>query len=246
MRAARPWTIALPEAIGRNVSPIIGVGLASAGGADRLCQACAHMRSWSLTRKFRDIAVASALVLLSGGNLHDAALAFGAECIGITAPDSVKVGGSDLVLNGMGIRKATMLQVNVYVGSFYLPEKSKDASHILDTDQPWQLVLRFVRDVDVSDIRDALEEGFAKAAGNKLAALSPRIETLNAGRADVKEGQYLSFTYDPTKGVAVDVNGAGGPTIQGSEFSLALLSIWIGTEPRDAGLKAGLLGGECE
>jgi hypothetical protein len=175
-----------------------------------------------------------------------AAPAFSAECIGVTAPDSVKVGSSDLVLNGMGIRKATVLQVKVYVGSLYLPKKSKDASQILGTDQPWQLVLHFVRDVDVSDIRDALEEGFTKAAGNKLAALGPRIETLKASRIDVKEGQYLSFTNDPTKGVAVDVNGAGGPTIQGSEFSLALLAIWIGAEPRDVGLKAGLLGGGCE
>ena len=185
------------------------------------------------------VAAIAAIVVL-------AAPALSAECIGVTAPDSVKVGGSDLVLNGMGIRKATMLQIKVYVGSLYLPKKSKDASQILGTDRPWQLVLRFVRDVDVSDIRAALEEGFTKAVGNKLAALGPRIETLKASRVDVEEGQYLSFTNDPTKGVAVDVNGAGGPTIQGSEFSLALLSIWIGAEPRDVGLKAGLLGGGCE
>ena len=38
--------------------------------------------------------------------------------------------------------------------------------HILGTDQPWELVLRFVRDVDVSDMRAALQEGFKKAAGN--------------------------------------------------------------------------------
>jgi len=172
---------------------------------------------------------------------------FGAECNGVTAPDTVKIGGSDLVLNGMGIRKATMLQAKVYVGSLYLPEKSKDGGHILATNRPWQLVLRFVRDVDVSDMRDALEEGFRKAAGNKLAAFSQRIETLKASKvAEFKKGQYLSFTNDPTRGVAVDVNGAGGPTIRGADFSLALLSMWIGAEPRDVGLKAGLLGGACE
>jgi len=42
------------------------------------------------------------------------------------------------------------------------------------------------------------------------------------------------------------VNGTGGPTIRGADFSLALLSMWIGAEPRDAGLKAGLLGGACD
>jgi hypothetical protein len=172
--------------------------------------------------------------------------AFGAECNGIAAPDTVKIGSSDLVLNGMGIRKATLLQAKVYVGSLYLLEKSKDGSLILATDRPWQLVLRFVRDVDVSDMRDALEVGLRKAAGDNLVALSQRIETLKASKVEFKEGQYLSFTNDPTNGVAVDVNGTGGPTIRGADFSLALLSMWIGAEPRDAGLKAGLLGGACE
>ena len=95
-------------------------------------------------------------------------------------------------------------------------------------------------------MRDALEVGLSKAAGDKLVALSQSIETLKASKVDFKKGQYLSFTSDPTNGVAVDVNGAGGPTIRGADFSLALLSMWIGAEPRDAGLKAGLLGGACE
>ena len=172
---------------------------------------------------------------------------FGAECNGVTAPDIVKISGSDLVLNGMGIRKVTLLEAKVYVGSLYLLEKSKDGGHILATDRPWQLVLRFVRDVDVSDMRDALEEGLRRAAGDRLVAFSQRIETLKASKvASFKEGQYLSFTNDPANGVAVDVNGAGGPTIRGADFSLALLSMWIGAEPRDSGLKAGLLGGACE
>jgi hypothetical protein len=169
-----------------------------------------------------------------------------AVCNGVTVPDSVKIGDSDLVLNGMGIRKMTMLQVKVYVGSLYLPKKSKNASRILRTDQPWQLVLRFLRDVDESDMSDALEEGSTKAAGNKLVALTQHIGTLKASTVAFKEGQYLSFANDPTNGVAVDVNGAGGPTIRGADFSLALLSMWIGAEARDAGLRAGLLGSECQ
>lgn len=172
--------------------------------------------------------------------------AFSAECIGVMAPDSAKVGGADLALNGMGIRKATILNVKVYVASLYLPAKSMDAGQILGAGQPWQLVLRFVHDVDASDMHDAFDEGFKKAAGDKLAALKPRIETLKAGMADFKEGHHLSFANDPAKGVAVDVNGAGGPEIQGADFSTALLSIWIGAEPPNEDLKAGLLGDKCE
>ena len=169
-----------------------------------------------------------------------------AECIGVKIPDSAKVAGADLVLNGLGIRKATMFKVEVYVAGLYLPEKSNDAAHILGTDQPWQLVLRFVRDVDVSDMREAFDEGFEKAAADKLAALKPRIETLKAGMADFKEGHSLSFTNDPAKGVAVDVNGVAGGEIQGADFSKALLAIWIGAEPPNEDLKSGLLGGKCD
>ena len=56
---------------------------------------------------------------------------FGAECLGVKVPDSVKAGGTDLVLNGLGIRKATFLKVKVYVAGLYLPQKSGDAGKII-------------------------------------------------------------------------------------------------------------------
>jgi hypothetical protein len=172
--------------------------------------------------------------------------ASGAECLAVKVPDSVEAGGAALVLNGLGIRKATFLNVKVYVAGLYLPQKSGDAEKIIGAKQPWQLVLRFVRDVDASDIRDAWEEGFEKNAGDKLATLQPRIKTLNARMVDFKEGQYLSFTDDPAKGVVVDVNGASGAAIEGADFANALLSIWLGREPPNEDLKSGLLGGKCK
>ena len=187
-----------------------------------------------------------ALVTFVSAPLVLGAPAFGAQCLKVKAPDSVKAGSADLVLNGLGIRKATFLNVKVYVAGLYLPQKSGDAGKIIGANQPWQLVLRFVRDVDASDIRDAFEEGFKKNSGDKLVALRPRIEALNARMVDFKEGQYLSFTNDAAKGVAVDVNGVGGAAIEGADFAAALLSIWIGREPPNEDLKSGLLGGKCE
>ena len=172
--------------------------------------------------------------------------AFGAECIGVKAPDNAKAGGSDLVLNGMGVRKATLLKVKVYVASLYLSERSNDAGQILGAGRPWQLVLHFVHDVGASDMHDAFDEGFEKTAGEKLAAFKPKIETLKSRMVDFEKGHDLSFTNDPAKGVAVDVNGVGGPEIEGADFAAALLSIWIGAEPPNEDLKAGLLGAKCE
>jgi hypothetical protein len=107
-------------------------------------------------------------------------------------------------------------------------------------------VLRFVRDVDASDIRDAFDEGFEKNAGGKLVSLRPRLDALNAHMVDFKKGQYLAFTNDPPKGVAVDVNGTAGSAIEGADFAAALLAVWIGKEPPNEDLKTGLLGARCE
>ncbi len=171
--------------------------------------------------------------------------ALGAECLDVKVPDSAKVGSTDLVLNGLGIRKATLLKVKVYVAGLYLPQKTTDAGQI-HGEHPWRLVLHFVRDVDASDIQDAFNEGFEKTAGDKLAALRPRIDALNAQVVDFKKGQYLSLANDPAEGVAVDVNGAGGNAVKGADFATALLAVWIGAEPPNEELKTGLLGGGCE
>jgi hypothetical protein len=186
------------------------------------------------------LAIALSALLAPGAPL------LAAECRDVSFPDSVKAGGADLVLNGLGIRKATFLKVKVYIAGLYLPQKSADAQQILGAAGPWQLVLRFVHDVDASDIRKSFQEGFRNAAGDKLAQLQPRIDTLNARMIDFAEGHSLAFTNDPAKGVAVDVNGAAGDTIEGADFAAALLAIWLGPKPPNAELKSGLLGGKCE
>jgi hypothetical protein len=172
--------------------------------------------------------------------------AFSATCRDVSFPDGVKAGGGELVLNGLGLRKATFLKVRVYVAGLYLPQKSGDAGRILGAGGRWRLVLRFVRDVDASDIRGAFQEGFEKAAADKLDGLRTRIEALNARMPDFKTGQYLAFTGDPPAGVTVDVNGASGGAIEGADFATALLAIWLGPKPPNDDLKSGLLGGPCE
>jgi hypothetical protein len=168
-----------------------------------------------------------------------------ATCDGVTVPDTVSAGGN-LVLNGLGIRKATFLAVHVYVAGLYLPQKSSDPHQILAAHQPWQTVLHFVRDVDASDIRDAFEEAFSKVAGNKLATLQARITALNSRMTDLKKGQTLSFVSDPAKGVMLEVNGKGGAAFEGEDFSTALLATWIGAGSPNADLKSGMLGGACQ
>jgi len=170
----------------------------------------------------------------------------GASCNTVDFPDSVKLGNADLVLNGLGMRKATIFAVKVYVAGLYLPQKATDPGQILGANRPWRLELRFVRDVGTSDIRDAWQEGFEKSASDKIAALQSRINALKAAMTAFKVGQSLVFSNDPATGVTVDVNGAAGPPMAGADFATALLAIWLGAKPPNADLKSGLLGGKCE
>jgi hypothetical protein len=176
----------------------------------------------------------ASLILAAVASLAVPPSAFAAECQKIQFPDTVNAASTDLVLNGLGIRKATILAVKVYVAGLYLPQKSADPAQILSKSGPWQLTLRFVRDVDASDMHKAFDEGFRNALADKGAGVQPKIDALKAQIVDIKKGHYLTFTNDPSKGVTVDMNGAASSPIQGPDFAMALLSIWLGPKPPNA------------
>jgi hypothetical protein len=180
----------------------------------------------------------AALAMLNAG------AAYGMECKGVVFPEQAQVQGGALTLNGLGMRKATLLKVNVYVAALYLAKKSNDPNAVLGSGSPYELVLQFVRDVGAADIAGGWDEGFEKNAKGQLAALKDRIATLNGWMTDMKTGQRLIFSFRPGAGVQVNVNGVEKGMIKGDDFGKALLSIWLGAPPNPE-VKAGLLGGAC-
>ena len=166
------------------------------------------------------------------------------ECKGVDFPEHLQVSGHDLTLNGLGMRKATFLKVNVYVGALYVTHPSHEAGPLIDPGTQAQLILHFVRNVSAGQMRDAWNEAFEKVTQGQTFA--PKIATLNSWMTDLKTGQRLVFTRVPGAGIEVSVNGAVKGTIAGDDFARALLSIWLGDSPPNPELKSGLLGGECD
>ncbi len=78
------------------------------------------------------------------------------------------------------------------------------------------------------------------------ASFQKRIATLSAWMSDMKTGDRLIFIRKPHEGVQVSINTAVKGTLEGDDFSRALLSIWLGLTPPNEGLKSGLLGGTCD
>ena len=185
----------------------------------------------------------SALILAS---MFAGVPAFAATCPEVNLPAKVMVGKTNLVLNGIGLRKATFFSVKVYVAGLYLPQKSVDAKKILNTNQSWKLVLHFVRDVDSDDFHDALIEGFENATDGNVEAMRPQIDAINALVPDLKVGDRLTFNHEAGRGISVNFNDSSNSIVDGTDLSATLLTIWLGEDPPNEDLKTGLLGGECE
>jgi hypothetical protein len=177
----------------------------------------------------------TALTLVLGSS------AFAAEKAGVKLPDTHDLGGKVLVLNGLGLREATIFAVDVYVAGLYLPTKSKDVDAILKGDVAKHLTMKFVREVEKDKQVEAWREGFRKNAKD-YAAIESDVEKLLTWMEDLKVGESMSVSYEPGKGTSVSVKGKSKGTIAGEDFQYALYRIYIGPTPPNSGLKQGLLG----
>jgi hypothetical protein len=101
--------------------------------------------------------------------LGHAGIVQGMECRDVSFPTTMQAAGGALKLNGLGLRQATFLKVDVYVAALYVTETSADAAEILEADSPKHLILHFVRVVP-DRIRVAVN---GHLSPNKLLELPP-------------------------------------------------------------------------
>jgi hypothetical protein len=186
--------------------------------------------------------------------LAAAAIAFGAlqasaqpvELEGVKLEPTAQVAGAPLQLNGAGIRTRAIFKV--YVAGLYVPQKSKDAGALLAQKGPRRMSITMLRNVDADSFGGALNEGLKNNHTEaQLAGFKSQIEALNANLkavGETKKGDVINFEYVPDAGTRITVNGQPrGTSIPGEDFFTAVLRIWLGEKPADAGLKKGLLGG---
>ena len=65
---------------------------------------------------------------------------------------------------------------------------------------------------------------------------------------DMRIGSVLTFAIQDSpllSQINVEIDGNRKGTIKGRDFVRPFLSIWLGKEPPNPGLKVGLLGGGC-
>jgi hypothetical protein len=150
------------------------------------------------------------------------------------------VGGTKLVLNGLGLR--TKFFVKVYVAGLYVEQKSSDSRAIIKADAPKRIVMRFLHGASKNQMADAFDESFNGNSPDAMKTMKADIDRLLGALEPVKVGDQMVFTYVPGTGTTLTINGKEKLTIAGPAFGPVLFSVWLGPKPPTADLKKGLLG----
>ncbi|HSQ11161.1 MAG TPA: chalcone isomerase family protein [Burkholderiaceae bacterium] len=158
---------------------------------------------------------------------------------------SVQLAGERLLLNGVGVRKRFVF--DIYAGGLYVSQRAARTEDLVRQPGPKRVALRFLRDVDgelfVTSLHNGLKANHSEAELEKwksqVDVLTRTIQTIALAR----RGDAINFEYTPQDGTRVTVNGVTrGPLIPGADFYAAVLRVWLGETPADAGLKKGMLG----
>ncbi len=162
---------------------------------------------------------------------------------GVTMPDTVTAAGETLRLNGLGLRRFTILRIHGYVAGLYVPRPAREAPTILAEPGTKLLRLQFLHAAGAGRVQDQLREqhasvcadGCPKSDDDALAAL------LQTARA-VRPGDVTTYVYGP-HGLQVLFNDQSLAVIADSDFARRMLAGMIGAHPSSVELRDGLLGG---
>lgn len=162
---------------------------------------------------------------------------------GQTFAPRLQVAGSELLLNGAGVRAVAWFKG--YVAALYLPRRSSAPEQVLAMPGPKRVQLRLLQDVPAEELVKALQKGLARNTSDpaRLAERSDRLAQTMLAVGRVKKGDVIDLDQDPTRGTLFALNGTlRGEPIAGADFYAALLASFVGQRPYDKRLKSGLLG----
>jgi hypothetical protein len=193
-----------------------------------------------LNSRILKLALSLALLLAGAG-----ALATRIE--GLTFDDRIRLADADLVLNGVGLR--SVLWLKGYAAGLYMTEKGATAERVLAVKGPKRIQMRMLLNVEAKEFTKAFNVGIRRNSTEaESAALKDRMDQFDRTIeliGKVGKGDVVNLDFVPSRGLVLSVNGAAkGEPIPGEDLYAGILKIFIGEQPVDKKLKAGLLGGK--
>ena len=162
--------------------------------------------------------------------------------------DRIRLADTELVLNGMGLRAVAWLKG--YAAGLYLAEKATTPAAVLAQKGPKRVQMKLMVDVASAEFVKAFDKGMQRnhspAEQAALAARGAQFDRVVGALGKLKKGDVIDLDYLPARGLVLSLNGKPrGDAIPGEDFYLGVLKIFIGQDPVDPRLKAGLLGGKA-
>jgi hypothetical protein len=159
--------------------------------------------------------------------------------------DRLRLAETELVLNGVGVRSVAWLKG--FAAGLYLPEKAVTSGQVLAQGGPKRLQMKMILDVETKEFIKAFAVSLQRNNTEaERAAMKERVEQFNRNLEainKVRKGDVVNLDFVPGKGLILSINGAPrGAPVAGEDVYAGLLKIFIGEQPVDKQLKAGLLG----
>jgi Chalcone isomerase-like len=159
--------------------------------------------------------------------------------------DQLRLADSDLVLNGVGLRSVAWLKG--FAAGLYLREKAGVSAKALAQPGPKRLQMKMILDVETKEFIKAFDVSLNRnntpaereRMKDRVAQFNRNLEQIGK----VRKGDVVNLDFIPGKGLILSVNGAPqGRPVAGEDLYAGLLLVFIGEQPVDKKLKAGLLG----
>jgi hypothetical protein len=165
------------------------------------------------------------------------------EIQGVKVPPSVEVDGQSLALNGAGLRTFSLLMVpiKIYVAAFYAPTPLKSGAEVLASPGPLEFSFTFLRAVSAPDVAKAWSSQFAASVSSTYSGYEKDRDAFVGMFGSLQQGGVQAVRFVGTDTLVFDQGVLKG-TIAGRNFQRAFLSMWFGSNPVSADLKAALLG----
>lgn len=194
------------------------------------------------------MSIKKTLLLLSSALLL-AQPAFALDVSGVKIDETIRVGSTDLKLNGAGVRYKSFFKV--YVAALYLTETKTTVADVLAVGGPRKLTLSMLREVSSEafgqSFMDGLNKNSSKAEKSKIISQMQKFGEMFATIPELKKGDVVGVEWLPGVGSICTLNGKRvAEPLPDIAFFNALMKIWLGEQPADANLKRQLLGEKTE
>ena len=171
--------------------------------------------------------------------------AAGVKVEGLQFDAVAQVAGTELRLNGAGVRAVAWFKA--FAAGLYLARPARSTQEVTALAGPKRLQLRMLRELPAAEFNKAVHKGVARNVSvAQLQALQVRLDQFGAqvdALGKLKAGDVVDLDHEPGRGMAMKVNGTlRGAAIEGDDFFAAVLLSFLGDQPYDPKLKAGLLG----